>query len=217
MTNKEYIISDSEKYRSDLIKITEIENRTGNKYTLMVGINEKLAIAWANIISTDPEVIKWTAEARKRSTSTDILQRNKPSETKNIATYSLWSENKNLAAVSWYQIWEPGKEEQGLIEKFCGENNINKPYIITSAFRIVADYRRQGLAGKIITNTETHYKSYLLAKFKSNDNILFTLETDENNIPAVQTYLKNGYKTIGTFDQPEKESFHGKRLLMAKY
>lgn len=198
----------------DLVTIQVIENR-GQKFELKTGVNAELATAWVNTISTEEEVLRWTADHRKRAKPDDILKRNKPDGDKNMVTYSLWTPENKLAAVSWYQIWKPGEEEQRNISVYCTEQKIKDPTILTSAFRIAKDYRGQGLATKIVKATESHYPEYLL-KYKNLNNILFTLETDEKNEAAVRTYVKNGYQTIGMFEQPDKESYRGKRLLMAK-
>ncbi len=68
----------------------------------------------------------------------------------------------------------------------------------------------------MISLTESSYATYLSQKLDAPINILFTLETDQNNEAAVHTYESSGYKTIGEFDQPDKESYRGKRLLMVK-
>ncbi len=205
----------SELYLDDLAELQSFKN-LGKKYIFKVGVNEDLAKAWVNDISSEAEVVKWTAEPIKRSTVGEILKRNIPGETKYIVTYSLWSEKGDLAAVAWYQIWEPGEEELKNITQFCKEEGIKNPIITTSAFRVALDFRRQGLAKKIISLTELFYPLYLSEKFKMPINILFTLETDEMNQAAAQTYKSNGYKIIGAFEQPEKETYRGKRLLMVK-
>lgn len=217
MTKKDHIslLENSEAYCDGLRELDEIESN-GNNYIFKVGVNEELAKRWVEEIVNESEVIKWTADPKKRSTQSDILQKNKPGEPKNIATYSLWSTDGKLAAVSWYQVWEPGEEEMKYITRFCKEQGVDNPYITTSAFRVAAHFRGQGLAKKIISLTEKFYASYLSEKINSSVNLLFTLETDQNNKVAVHTYESSGYVKIGEFDQPDKEPYRGKRLLMVK-
>ena len=137
----------TESYLGNLSDLEQFAN-LGKQYIFKVGVNEKLASAWVKVISAEAEVIKWTAESRKRATIKDILEKNKPDDKKYIATYSLWSEAGDLVAVSWYQIWEPGAEELDKITTFCEAERINNPIILTSAFRVAADFRKQGLAKK---------------------------------------------------------------------
>jgi len=209
------IINTAESYCTNLASLAEFESN-GHRYVFKVGMNEQLAKAWAENISKEAEVAKWTADANKRFSPNEILQRNRPGATKNIVTYSLWADKGELVAVSWYQIWNPSEEKAKSIIEFCKEDKFENPYIVTSAFRVALKYRRQGLTKLIIPLTESSYASYLSEKFKSSVNILFTLETDENNIAAVRTYLGNGYIVIGTFDQSNRESYRGRRLLMLK-
>jgi ribosomal protein S18 acetylase RimI-like enzyme len=206
---------DSEIYCDSLRELAQIASN-GNKYSFKVGVNKELAEAWSAKISNDPEVKKWTADFKKRATSEEILARNKPGEPKNVVTYSLWSTDGKLAAVSWYQIWDPGEAEMEKITEYCQAKGIDNPLILTIAFRVAADFRKQGLAKQMITLTETAYAAYLAQKNDTAAPILFTLETDQGNLVAVHTYETRGYTTIGEFDQPDKESYRGKRLLMVK-
>ena len=92
----------------------------------------------------------------------------------------MWSEAGDLVAVSWYQIWEPGAEELDKITTFCEAERINNPIILTSAFRVAADFRKQGLAKNGYTYRIILFFLFV-SKLDASVNIIFTLETDQNN------------------------------------
>lgn len=214
MSERLSLVKHSEIYNRELHTIDTIEIG-GRNFDFKVGVNQSLASEWAKNISGEPEVAKWTRDPIKRATAKNILDRNMPGGPKNLVTYSLWNENQQLAAVSWYQAWNPGDEEEESITAHLSGAAENT-HIVTSAFRVAANFRRLGLATRLIELTELNYALYLTQKLGANKDILFTLETDEENLAAARTYRNCGYTTIGEFDQPDREAYRGKRLLMAK-
>lgn len=204
---------------NQLSKIGEIESK-GNTYAVYSGLTEELALAWAEQVGTDEEVKKWTSDPRKRSTSEDILKRNDPNDSeKKLQTYSVWdgnpAEGGRLVAISWYQVWKPGEAENADISKFLESEGLDSSLYVptTSAFRIFGEYRGKGLGRPLVEYTEVNYLEHLNKNGFSD--VIFTLETDQENKRAVGLYQKMGYEIIESYEQ-DRDEYRGNRILMVK-
>lgn len=70
----------------------------------------------------------------------------------------------------------------------CGYREIEgKKYCYDGGTGIIPDFRRKGIANKLFT--------YLVDLLKQKNIEVFLLEVLENNIPAIELYLKNGFIT----------------------
>lgn len=126
---------------------------------------------------TDPEIKKYTSDPKRFASIESFSQWQRQGR----IIYTLIDQQQNLLGIIWFGQKDPP---------------IDIPANFTFAIRIYGNARGQGLSQEFMkiafndlqkNQTETHITG-------------FWLETDQNNLPAIHSYQKFGFKSISQID-----------------